>query len=139
MPEPTRAENPYASPAIDRDSLMMRRRAIQIGRDEVQTIVIDRSLAWGLATHSVDADGNSGPRHRGPCRFQAGQEEVHQIEVELDATHRINLLVDGAVVEANVFPRSRATVFAVVAVLVLVASGAAITLLLSFARSLAAF
>ena len=77
-------------------------------------MIVETSLARGLKTHTVDAAGKATPVQRGPCRIQVGEREEHQVEVELDATHRVNVLVDGELVEGNLFPRMRATIFAIV-------------------------
>ncbi|MEO8495708.1 MAG: hypothetical protein ABI614_11600, partial [Planctomycetota bacterium] len=84
------------------------------GREEIHTVIVETSLARGLKTHTVDAAGKATPVQGGPCRIQVGEREVHQVEVELDATYRVNVLVDGELVEGNLFPRMRATVFAIV-------------------------
>ena len=77
-------------------------------------MIVKTSLARGLKTHTVDPAGKATPIQRGPCRIQVGEREEHQVEVELDATHRVNVLVDGKLVEGNLFPRMRATIFAIV-------------------------
>lgn len=77
-------------------------------------MIVETSLARGLKTHTVDAAGKATPVQPGPCRIQVGEREEHQVEVELDRTHRVNVLVDGELVEGNLFPRMRATIFAIV-------------------------
>ncbi|GAA5508426.1 hypothetical protein [Novipirellula caenicola] len=114
--------NPYASPPIDVDSLAKRRRAIQVGNQEIHTVIVETSLLRGLQTHVVDAAGNATPVQRGTCRMQIGEREVHQVEVELDASQRVNVLVDGKRVSEDLFPRMRATIFAVVIVFMLFTS-----------------
>ena len=114
--------NPYAPPPVDVDSLMCRRRAIQVGQQEIHTVIVETSLVRGLQTHVVDAADNATPVQRGPCRMQVGEREVHQVEVELDAAHRVNVLVDGKRVAEDLFPRMRATIFAIVIVFTLLIS-----------------
>jgi hypothetical protein len=114
------SDNPYTPPAVDVDLLVMRRRVIHVGREEIHRVIVETSLARGLKTHTVDAAGKATPVQRGRCRIQVGEREEHQVEVELDATHRVNVLVDGKLVEGNLFPHMRATIFAIVFGFVLV-------------------
>ena len=114
------SNNPYAPPAEDVDGLVMRQRVIRVGHEEMHTVIVETSLARGLKTYTVDAAGKATPVRRGPCRIQVGEREEHQVEVELDAIHRVNVLVDGELVAGNLFPRMRATVFAIVAGFLLV-------------------
>ncbi|GAA4462314.1 hypothetical protein [Novipirellula rosea] len=85
-------------------------------------MIVETSLTRGLQTHVVDAAGNATPVQRGTCRMQIGEREVHQVEVELDASQRVNVLVDGKRVSEDLFPRMRATIFAVVIVFMLLTS-----------------
>ena len=93
---------------------------IRVGREEIHTLIVETSLARGLKTHTVDAAGNATPVQRGPCRILVGEREEHQVEVELDAKHRVNVLVDGELIEGDLFPRMRATIFAIVFAFLLV-------------------
>lgn len=126
MSEETNANNPYAPPEVDADWLVMRRRTFRVGREEIHTVIVETSLARGLKTHTVDASGNPTPTQRGPCRFDIGEREEHEVEVKLDEQHRVNLLVDGRLVEGNLFPRMRATIYALVAVYLVVLTVAAV-------------
>ena len=108
------SNNPYEPPSLDVDWMVMRRRAIQVGREEIHTVIVQTSLSRGLKTHTVDATGEATPIQRGPCRIQIGEREKHLVEVGVDATYRVNVLVDGKLVEEDLFPRMRATIFAVV-------------------------
>lgn len=85
-------------------------------------MIVETSLTRGLQTHVVDAAGNATPVQRGTCRMRIGEREVHQVEVELDAAHRVNVLVDGKRVSEDLFPRMRATIYAVVIVFMLLTS-----------------
>ncbi|WP_442510401.1 hypothetical protein SH528x_002019 [Novipirellula sp. SH528] len=114
------SNNPYEPPPLDVDWLVMRRRAIPVGREEIHTVIVQTSLSRGLKTHTVDAAGEATPIQRGPCCIQIGERERHQVEVELDAMHRVNVLVDGKLVEGDLFPRMRTTIFAVVIGFILV-------------------
>jgi len=109
----------------------MARRTFQIGRDEIHTICVETSLWRGLRTHTIDAAGNSTPAQRGPCRFQLGKREQHQVEVYVDTTGRVNALVDGELVEHNMFPRVRAGIIALIAILLLVVLAVTIGLILA--------
>jgi len=126
MSEDTNANNPYAPPQVDADWLVMRRRTFRIGREEIHTIIVETSLLTGLKTHTVDAAGNSTPTLRGTCRFHVGQREEHEVAVQLDDTQRVNLLVDDRLLEENLFPRMRATIFALTGVFLLVLTVAAV-------------
>ena len=123
MPANESDENPYLSAATVDHRLGSARRSFQVGRDEISTILVETSLWTGLRTHSTNAAGNSTPVQRGACRFEVGERERHQVVIQVDRTARVNALVDGELVEHNLFPRSRAVIIALVfvfSVLVLV-------------------
>ena len=56
------------------------------------------------------------PVHRGACRFEVGQRERHEVEIQVDRTARVNAFVDGELVKKDLFPRKRAVIIAVVLV-----------------------
>lgn len=87
---------------------------IPVGRDEKHTLIVETSLARGLKSYTVDASGTRTPIQRGACRIMVGEREEHQVEVKLDVSHRVNVLVDGKLVEQDLFPRMRETIIAVV-------------------------
>ena len=117
MPNNANADNPYAPPATSYDCYGMVRRTFQVGRDEIHTICVESSLWWGLRTHTIDAAGNPTPAQRGTCRFQVGKREQHHFEVQVDEAGRVNVLVDGELVEHNLFPRVQAVIIALVVAL----------------------
>lgn len=89
-------------------------RRFQVGCDEVYTILVESSLWTGLRTHAIDAAGVSTPVHRGACRFEVGERERHEVEIQVDRTASVNAFVDGELVEKNLFPRTRAVIVALV-------------------------
>lgn len=131
MPDNENPDNPYSPPATISDHYGMARRTFQIGRKEIHTICVETSLWKGLRTHTVDAAGNSTPAQRGTCRFLVGQREQHQVEVQIDGACTVKLLVDGDLVEHNLFPRMRVVIIALVATLVLVVLALTIGLILA--------
>ena len=120
MPEDTIVTNPYASPQVSTDGIVKRRRIFQVGREEIQNIIIETTLLTGLKTHTVDAAGNSTPKVRGTCRFRVGKREKHDVAIELDVLNRVNFLVNDRLIEENLFPRMRATIIVLTAVFFLV-------------------
>ena len=108
-------ENPYLSPATNDHRLGNSSRSFQVGRDEIHTVCVETSLWTGLRTHSINAAGNSTPAQRGPCQFEVGERERHQVVIQVDKTGRTNALIDGELVEHNLFPRRRAVIIALIA------------------------
>ena len=108
-------ENPYVSPATIGHRLEGAVRSFQVGREEINTIFVETSLWTGLRTHSTNAAGDATPVQRGPCRLEVGERERHEVVIEVDKTARVNALVDGELVECNLFPRSRAVIMVLVA------------------------
>jgi len=120
MPDDANADNPYTPPMTGDERFGMARHTFYVGRDEIHAVCVETSIWTGLRTHTVDAAGNVTPAQRGTCRFQVGKQEHHQVEIQVDTAGRINALVDGEVVEHNMFPRVRLFVFFMIAVLMLV-------------------
>jgi len=108
-------ENPYSPPATVHHRAGVACRSFQVGREEINTVIVETSLWTGLSTHSTDAAGNSTPVQRGPRQFEVGERERHQVEIQVDRTARVNAFVDGELVERNLFPRVRAVIFAMIA------------------------
>ena len=111
---PINHDNPYAPPATI-DSRQGIVRSFQIGNAERFVIVIEASFWTGLKTRAVDSSGVTGPTYRGDCRFDVGETEVHDIEIGIDRWARLNLYVDGELLEGNLLARQRLFIFACVA------------------------
>ncbi len=107
-------ENPYLPPVTFDYHSGSAGRSFQIGGDEMNTVFVEASLWTGLKTHSSNAAGKSTPVRCGPCRFELGERERHQVEIQVDRTARVSAFVDGELVERNMFPRLRATIIAIV-------------------------
>ena len=120
MPDDANADNPYTPPMTGDERFGMARHTFYVGRNEIHAVCVETSIWTGLRTHTVDAAGNVTPAQRGTCRFRVGNEEQHEVEIQVDKVARINARVDGEVVEHNMFPRVRILIFAMIAVFMLV-------------------
>ncbi len=94
------------------------RYCFRVGSEETNTICVESSLWTGLRTYSINAAGISTSIVRGPCRFEVGDRERHEVVVQLDNAGRPIVLVDGETVKTNLFPRLRAVTIALVFVFV---------------------
>ena len=111
--------NPYEPPTSVNDRISGAVRSIQVGVNEITTVFVEASIWTGISTYARDVNSESGPVHRGPCQFQVGQREQHEIAIAVDGTGRVNAYVDGQLVEANLFARLRVRIFAIVAVFII--------------------
>lgn len=112
------SQNPYEPPATINQSVGGSVRSFQVGVDEINTVFVRASFWTGIRTYSTDAAGTSGPVHRGPCQFEVGNRERHQVKIEVDDLGKANAYVDGRLVEENLFARLRTVIFFSVAVFV---------------------
>ncbi len=81
---------------------------------------VEASVGTGIRTHARDVESNLGPVHRGPCQFEVGKRERHEITIAVDGTGKVNAYVDGQLVEANLFASLRVRIFGIVAVFMIV-------------------
>ena len=77
-------ENPYPPPVTFDHHSSTAIRAFQIGNDEIHTVFVETSLWTGLKTYSTNSAGESTPMQRGACRFEVGDHERHQVEIQVD-------------------------------------------------------
>ena len=96
--------NPYEPPTTVNDSYGGFLWSIRLGVETPQVVSVSGSLLRGIRTYVTDADGNSGPVHRGPVEFEVGQQQVHSIRIEVDDAGKVNTHVDDTLVESNLFP-----------------------------------
>ena len=87
---------------------------------------VESSIWTGIRTHARNTEGDSSPVLRGPCQFETGKLERHEIRIDVGGTGRVNAYVDGELVQADLFARLRKRIYAMVAVLILVLSGLAL-------------
>ena len=112
--------NPYEPPTSVNDRISGAVRSFRVGEKEITTVFVEASVWTGIRTHARDVDSNLGPVHRGPCQFEVGKRERHEITIAVDGTGRVNAYVDGQLVEANLFASLRVRIFAIVAVFMIV-------------------
>ena len=112
--------NPYEPPTSVNDRISGTVRSFQVGVKEITTVFVEASVWTGIRTYARDVESNSGPVHRGPCQFEVGKRERHEITITVDGTGRVNAYVDGQLVEANLFASLRVRIFAIVAVFMIV-------------------
>ena len=112
--------NPYEPPTSVNDRIADAVRSFRVGAQEVSTVFVEASVWTGIRTYARDEESDSGPVHRGPCQFEVGKRERHEIMIAVDGTGRVNAYVDGQLVEANLFANLRVRIFAIVAVFMIV-------------------
>jgi hypothetical protein len=103
------------------DHLSRSVRRFVVGREEINIICVEASLWTGLKTNSTNAAGRSTPVRRGACRFEVGERERHQFEIQVGVTG-VNALIDGRPVEFNLFPRIHAVIIAGICAFIIVFS-----------------
>ncbi|MEQ9408196.1 MAG: hypothetical protein RIK87_10745 [Fuerstiella sp.] len=107
---PKDSENPYKAASWVNHRIGGVVRSFRVGVDEINTVFVESSLWSGLRTHFVDATGMPGTVYRGPCRFETGQRERHQVAIEVDGLGRVNAYVDGVLAEENLFASVRSRI-----------------------------
>lgn len=112
--------NPYEPPTVINNRCVSEVRRIQVGIEEKTTVIIESSLRRGISTYTTDSENRSGPVHHGPCQFEVGESERHEVRITVDGTGGVNAYVDGKLVEANLFATLRARIHMLVTVFVLV-------------------
>ncbi len=112
--------NPYEPPTPVNDRISGAVRSFRVGVKEITTVFVEASVWTGIRTYARDVKSNLGPVHRGPCQFEVGKQERHEITIAVDGTGRVNAYVDGQLVEANLFASLRVRIFAIVAVFMIV-------------------
>jgi len=115
--------NPYEPPTSVNDRISGAVRSFRVGVKEITTVFVEASVWTGIRTYARDVEsdlGDLGPVHRGPCQFEVGKRERHEITIAVDGTGRVNAYVDGQLVEANLFANLRVRIFAIVAVFMIV-------------------
>jgi hypothetical protein len=112
--------NPYEPPTSVNDGISGAVRSFRVGVKEVTTVFVEASVWTGIRTYARDVESDVGPAHRGPCQFEVGKRERHEITIAVDGTGRVNAYVDGQLVEANLFANLRVRIFAMVAVFMIV-------------------
>ena len=112
--------NPYEPPTLVNDGISGAVRSFRVGVREITTVFVEASIWTGIRTYARDVDSDLGPVHRGPCQFEVGKRERHEITIAVDGTGRVNAYVDGQLVEANLFANLRVRIFAIVAVFMIV-------------------
>jgi hypothetical protein len=112
--------NPYEPPALVNDGIVGAVRSFRVGVEEIITVFVEASVWTGIRTYARDVESDSGPVHRGPCQFEVGTRERHEVTIEVDGTGRVNAYVDGQLVEANLFASLRLRIFSIVAVFMIV-------------------
>ena len=115
-----KAVNPYEPPTLVNDGISVAGRSFRVGVREITTVFVEASIWTGIRTYARDVDSDLGPVHRGPCQFEVGERERHEITIAVDGTGRANAYVDGQLVEANLFANLRVRIFAIVAVFMIV-------------------
>ena len=119
--------NPYEPPSSVNDRVFGAVRSFGVGVNEITTIFVEASIWTGIRTYARDVEDELGPVHRGPCQFEVGKLESHEITIAVDGTGRVNAYVDDQLVEANLFAHLRVRVFAIVAVFMIVICALAIS------------
>ncbi len=112
--------NPYEPPSSLNDRVSAAARSFRVGVKEITTVYVVASAWTGIRTYARDVESNLGPVHRGPCQFEVGKRERHEITIAVDGTGRVNAYVDGQLVEANLFASLRVRIFAIVGVFMIV-------------------
>ncbi len=107
-------ENIYLPPVMFDHHSGSAFRSFKVGGDEINTVFVEASLWTGLKTHSSNAARKSTPVQRGTCRFELGERERHQVEIQVDRIGRVSAFVDGKLVERNMFPLLHAVIFCLV-------------------------
>lgn len=90
--------NPYRPPAPVSPRLGFV-RTFQVGKQETHTVFIEASFWTGLRSYAVDAEGTAGPVHRGAAQFEVGKQERHEIRIEVDRSAKVNVYIDGELVQ----------------------------------------
>ena len=114
--------NPYRPAGVLSEMMGGVVRTIRVGANHVSSVTIQSSFWTGLTTISKDDAGFNGPVHRGPCEFELGSRERHQVSIQVDKSARVNIYVDGALKEKDLFADYRHAI--------LVRSAAVFTILL---------
>ena len=112
--------NPYEPPASVNDRIAGAVRSFRVGEEEITTVFVEASVWTGIRTYARDLESHLGPVHRGPCQFEVGERERHEITIAVDGTGKVNAYVDGQLVEANLFASLRVRIFSIVAVFMIV-------------------
>ena len=112
--------NPYEPPTSVNDRISGAVRSFRVGVKEITTVFVEASVWTGIRTYARDVERNLGTVHRGPCQFEVGKRERHEITMAVDGTGRVNAYVDGQLVEANLFASLRVRIFGIVAVFMIV-------------------
>ena len=101
--------NPYSPP---RHGLPLRpQRTFQIGTEHPVKLVLTSSFWTGIHCTAFDAAGESLVSHRGTGKFLIAAQEPHEVEIATDPTARIQLFIDGEMVEGNLFAHARRNAF----------------------------
>ena len=109
--------NPYEPPATVDERLVRELQSICVGNEEPDTVFISSSLWRGVETFVQDAEGNSGPVHRGPVELKVGKDKVHTVRIAVSNRGEVNAYVDDALVGADLFAKLRIRIWHLVSVL----------------------
>ena len=115
--------NPYEPPATVDETLVRELQSICVGSEEPNTVFISSSLLRGVETFVRDAEGNSGPVHRGPVELKVGKDKVHTVRIAVGDGGEVNAYVDDTLVGADLFAKLRIRIWQLVSGFIFIVGG----------------
>lgn len=119
MSSDTPTVNPYQPPNPVNERVSSAVRSFKVGDKEITTVFVKASLWKGIQTYTGDVDRPADLIHRGTCQFEVGENERHDIRIDVDGNIKVNIYVDGQLIGSNLFERLRIRIFMIVAIFII--------------------